>query len=138
MKKYLHKILIKDSSIDELDFILHDEFGIDTDNDQDYEIIEVGHGSAYAYAINIDKLIENLQELKGIGATHVEVDYHEDHIGYDISAFIIRESTIDEVNEHIKKEDAKKWTEQKRLDLLRQLHELDKKEVKNEYDGLPF
>jgi hypothetical protein len=138
MKKYLHKIFIKDNSIDELDFILNDEFGIDTDNDQDYEIIEVGYGSAHAYAINIDTLIANLQELKGSGATHVEVDYHENHIGYDISAFIIRESTTDEINKHIKEEEVKRWTEQKRLDLIRQLCELDKKQVKNQYDNLPF
>jgi hypothetical protein len=135
--KYLQKIHIEDESFEDLDFVLHDEFGIDTDNNEQYEIIEVGNSSAYGYIVNIDMFIEKLQNLKRKGATHIEMDYHEDHIGYDISAFVVRKSTDGEISEYLKAKNAREEKERKRLNLLRQLKELDEN-PKKDFDDLPF
>jgi hypothetical protein len=121
-----------------LDFVLHDEFGIDHDNNQQYEIIEIGNSSSYGYIVNINKMIEKLQNLKEKGATHIEMDYNEDHIGYDISAFEVRTSTEEEILDFEKAKKARDDKERKRAELQRQLRELD--DIKGEYanDDLPF
>jgi len=138
LKKYLQKIHIESRSIDELDFILYDEFDINNE-DVTYEIIEVGQGITSAYVINIDTMITNLMELKDKGTTHVEIDYHEDHIGYDISTYIMRESTIDEINKIVIAKTKQEIIDEKRLDLLRQLTELDHESYsKINNDDLPF
>jgi len=137
-KKYLQKIHIEDNSIDELDFVLHDEFGIDTYNNQEFEIIQVGNSSAYGHIVNIDMFMERLQSLKEKGATHIEMEYHCDHIGYDISAFHVRPSTDEEINTFEKAKSAKDEVDRKRAELQRQLRELD--DIKGEYanEDLPF
>ena len=138
LKKYLQKIHIESRSIDELDFILYDEFDINNE-DVTYEIIEVGQGITSAYVINIDTMITNLMELKDKGTTHVEIDYHEDHIGYDISTYIMRESTIDEINKIVIAKTKQEIIDEKRLDLLRQLKELKHESYfKINNDDLPF
>jgi len=138
LKKYLQKIHVESRSIDELDFILYDEFDINNE-DVTYEIIEVGQGITSAYVINIDTMITNLMELKDKGTTHVEIDYHEDHIGYDISTYIMRESTIDEINKIVIAKTKQEIIDEKRLDLLRQLKELDHESYsKINNDDLPF
>jgi hypothetical protein len=137
-KKYLQKILIEDQSFEDLDFVLHDEFGIDHDNNQQYEIIEIGNSSSYGYIVNISKMIEKLQHLKEKGATHIEMDYNEDHIGYDISAFEVRTSTEEEILNFEKAKKAREDKDRKRAELQRQLRELD--DIKGEYanEDLPF
>lgn len=136
MKKYLQKIHIKDNSIDELDFDIQDEFNI-----KDHEMcetIEVGNGSVYNHVINIDTLIQSLQKMKESGSTHVAVDYHEDHIGYDISGFEIRHSTKEEIEAYQNAKIAKEEVDRKRADLQRQLRELDDIKGENELNDLPF
>ena len=137
-KKYLQKIHIQDDSMDELDFVLHDEFGIDTYNNQKFEIIEIGNSSAYGHIVNIDMFMQRLQNLKDKGATHIEMDYHEDHIGYDISGFEVRSSTEEEIESFENSKRAKEEKDIKREDLQRQLRELD--DIKGEYanEDLPF
>jgi hypothetical protein len=135
-KKYLQKIHIEDNSIDELDFVIQDEFGI-----KDYEqleIINVGNGSSYGHIVNIDMFMKRLQNLKEKGATHIEMEYHCDHIGYDISAFLVRPSTEEEISTFEKAKSAKDEVDRKRAELQRQLRELD--DIKGEYanEDLPF
>jgi hypothetical protein len=135
-KKYLQKIHIEDNSIDELDFVIQDEFGI-----KDYErleIIDVGNGSSYGHIVNIDMFMERLQNLKEKGATHIEMEYHCDHIGYDISAFLVRPSTEGEISTFEKVKSDKEEVDRKRAELQRQLRELD--DIKGEYanEDLPF
>ena len=75
MKKYLQKIHIKDDSIDELDFILQDEF--ETDPNDSLQFSRDDKGSVYTHVINIDTFMKMLKDLKDQGATHIEMDYHE-------------------------------------------------------------
>jgi hypothetical protein len=100
-KIYLIKELIEDTGFSELDFVLEDDFGIDTEMSC-YDIIENKRGRADAYPIKIDDMIKKLEDLKQKGASYVEIDYHCDHIGYDISGFFIRKSTEEESKEFIK------------------------------------
>ena len=134
---YIKKTLVEDHSFSEIDFDLNEEFGFDYDeHDELIEIVQ-GHGDADTYPIKIDRMIEALTALKNLGATHVELDYHCDHIGYEISGFEIRLATEDEVKIYTDAEEAKKAKSAKRQDLLRQLHELDNKNV-NPSEGYPF
>lgn len=134
--KYLQKIHIKEDSIDELDFVLQDEF--ETDPNDRLHFIEVGKGSVYTHVINIDTFVKMLQDLKDQGATHIEMDYHEDHIGYDISAFEIRLSTEEEILSYVMANNAKREKDLKREELQRQLRELDDNIGEYANDDLPF
>jgi hypothetical protein len=142
MNKYINKTLIRENSIDELDWRLNQEFGID-DLEDDFEnelvIIENGNfGLVTSHIINIDTMIGELQQLKRDGATHVAIDYHCDHIGYDITGFLVKESTEEEITDYIFKKETKNQKESKRLNLLRQLKELDTKPSEEDLDNLPF
>lgn len=71
-------------------------------------------------------MIAKLQELKNAGSTHVELDYHCDHIGYEISGYEIRLSTEEEKNE-FDEMNKKEQEKQKRLrDLYNQINEIKK------------
>lgn len=95
---YVTKKLVGDESFSELDFTLQEEFGFDYDDGGDFQTIEIGNGNTDdAFPILLDTLIGTLQEMKENGATHVEIEHHVDHIGYDISAYNIRKSTAEEI-----------------------------------------
>jgi hypothetical protein len=138
-KKYLQKIHVEDQSFEDLDFRLQEEIGIDYDNNEEYQIIEVGQGRAYGYVVRIDQMIEKLVYLNSLGATHIELNHDEDHIGYDISGFTLRPSTESEIEEYEEVQRIRKEKEEKRADLQRQLQELDDIKGENEFDDdLPF
>ena len=137
MNTYINKTLIRENSIDELHWVLNQEFGND-DFESDLVIIENGNYDLDSHIINIDTMISELQKLKNEGATHVAIDYHYDHIGYDIAGFLVRESTEEEITDYISKKETKKQKEQKRLELLRQLQELDREVKPIDPDDLPF
>jgi hypothetical protein len=137
-KKYLQKIHVEDQSFEDLDIRLQDEIGIDYDNNEEYQIIEVGQGNAYGYVVRIDQMIEKLVYLNSLGATHIELNHDEDHYGYEISGFTLRPSNESEIFEYEEKQRIRNEKESKRLDLHRQLRELD--DIKGEYanEDLPF
>jgi hypothetical protein len=140
-KKYLQKIHVEDQTFEDLDFRLQEEIGIDYDNNEEYQIIEIGQGRAYGYSVRIDQMIEKLIYLNSLGATHIELNHDEDHIGYDISGFILRPSTDEEIIEYEKIQRVKREKEEKRMDLIRQLAELDRERDaidKDKGDDLPF
>lgn len=98
---YVTKTLIGNDNQSELDFVLYDDFGFSYDtNDQFVEIEKVKGYYADATPIKIDDMIKILQYLKDKGATHVQIEDHCDHQGYDISGFEIRLSTTDEVEDY--------------------------------------
>ena len=132
-KLYVTKRYIDEVEDTELDFVLQDEFGINNsgvdvptyiefiENEQDdYELD--GH------PINIDRLINTLQGLKENGATHVQMEYHCDHISYPIQGYKLSVSTEEEVSNHMKKEEEvklKRIQEQKQK-LEKELQRLNK------------
>lgn len=92
---------------EELDFELKDEFGLGA-YDEENDVQEIIHDDINAkhytdgLPINIDILIGKLQEFKNKGATHVEMDWHCDHLAYLFSAVNIREATAKEIEDEIK------------------------------------
>jgi hypothetical protein len=126
---YITKYLISTDEISEIDFQLKESFGFDDEIHTD--IVEIIKGKSkwgpQTYPIEIDQLIEFLQRRKLSGATHVELDYHEDHIGYEMSFYRITKSTSDEIRlfESELEDERKYIRSQKREDLHRQLRDLD-------------
>ena len=92
MKIYVTKTHIADNNVSELDFTLYDKFGFDRDaGDGGNEFVEITDklGRADSEPIEIDSLIEILKSLKEKGSNYVQLDYHCDHLGYDISGYDI-------------------------------------------------
>jgi hypothetical protein len=98
---YVTKTLIGNDNQSELDFVLYDDFGFSYDTHDEFVEIQKGKGYyADATPIKIDDMIKILQSLKEKGATHVQLEDHCDHQGYDISGFEIRLSNNDEIVEY--------------------------------------
>ena len=87
---YIMKELIDDVEYSELDFNLHNQFDFDYEVHDDFITLNKGQGQASGCPIDLDILIGALNRLKTNGATHVEMNYHEDHIGYEISGYRIK------------------------------------------------
>lgn len=123
---YVTKELVKEINIDDLDFILYDQFNF---NYEDFDsFIEIEKGSNYAEAslIKIESIINQLQKLKKRGTTHVSINANCDHHGYDIYAFKLNLSTQEEIDEHEKEH-------KKYLDKKKKIEELEAqiKQIKN-------
>lgn len=102
-KVFITKTLIKNDNQSELDFVLQNEFDFDYDKNSDFVEILIKNFRSYhadGDPIRIDSMISVLQNLKDSGATHVQIETHHDHHGYDISGFEIRLSTQEEISEH--------------------------------------
>jgi hypothetical protein len=100
---YITKEVIGDVEHSEIDFLIRDDFGFDYENDQELVEIEVGNGDVRNEPISIDTLIESLQELKQKGSTHVALNYHTDHIGYEMTGYKIYLSTEEQINTYEEK-----------------------------------
>ena len=124
---YITKEVIKDIEHSEIDYLIHEEFGYDYENDQELVEIEIGNGEVTNAPISIDLMIKTFQELKDQGATHVSLDYHCDHIGYEMTGYKIYHSTEDQIKAY---EDKLAINQEKALK-LRALRE-EYKRIENE------
>ena len=140
MKKiYINKTVVSDHNFSELDFDLQEEFGFNYEEFDDLVEIQKGHGHADAYPIKIDRMIQALESLKNLGATHVELEYHCDHIGYDITGYEIKLSSNEDIERYVNAKDLEEKKRLKKQDLLRQLKELDENPNLDQVeDDLPF
>ena len=123
---YVTKILKSDEEFSEIDFDLYKEFGFNFDDFEDFVEIKMGQGGSDGYPIKIDRMIEHLQSIKANGVTHVELDYHCDHIGYVISGFEMRPSTPEEIVVFMDKETTQKNKENKIAELYAEIRKLQK------------
>jgi hypothetical protein len=135
---YIKKRHIDDCSFEDLDLDLYEEFIVDQGHDDELETVRVGRGRADGFPIKIDRMLEALTKLKEAGATHIEIDRHCDHIGYDISGFAITELKGDEIRELKAKQDAEKIREEKIRKLKNELRELENEKNPIDTDDLPF
>ena len=126
---YITKEVIGDVEHSEIDFLIRDDFGFDYENDQELVEIEVGNGDVRNEPINIDTLIESLQELKQKGSTHVALNYHTDHIGYEMTGYKIYLSTEEQISSY---EEKLKIKREKELKLMALREEYNK--IANEQD----
>jgi hypothetical protein len=122
---YVTKTLIANEDQSELDFELYDEFGFSYEENSRFNtIVKSNEYYANANPIRIDRMIEILQRLKDNGSTHVQIEDHCDHHGYEISGFEIRLSTQEEITEYDNKMNRKKNTENKISELKNQIDRL--------------
>ena len=126
---YITKEVIGDVEHSEIDFLIRDDFGFDYENDQELVEIEVGNGDVRNEPISIDTLIESLQELKQKGSTHVALNYHTDHIGYEMTGYKIYLSTEEQISSY---EEKLKIKREKELKLMALREEYNK--IANEQD----
>lgn len=138
MKNYIKKTHIDNYFFGDLDLDLYEEFILSYDDDDELETVRVGRGRADGFPIKIDRMINALNGLKVKGATHVEIGYHCDHIGYDISGFSITELKPDEIIELKAKQDAERLREEKIRKLKNELRELENENNPDDTDDLPF
>lgn len=94
---YVTKEVIDDICFEDLDIQLKEDYGFDYEDDTDYVEIKVGNPEVDNELINIDSLIIVLQDLKSIGTTHVSLDYHCDHHGYNITGYKVYHSTNEQI-----------------------------------------
>jgi hypothetical protein len=122
---YVTKTLIGNDNQSELDIVLYDGFGFSYDTHDQFNEIEKGKGYyADATPIKIDDMIKILQSLKEKGATHVQLEDHCDHQGYDISGFEIRLSTQEEIDEYEFKRTVKMEKRQRVLELQKEINKI--------------
>jgi len=127
---YVVKELIDEENYSELDFELQEEFGFKYDDfDSRFEIIQRKSGTAEdANPIKIEILIDRLKEMQKMGATHVQIEDHCDHIGYDISAWKMTKATKAEIDELMNKEKKKKKKNEEINKLQSRINELQNEE----------
>ena len=125
-KVYITKKLIDDIEHSEIDFDLHNQFGFNYDTHSDFIEIENDQGSSEGYPIDIDRLIKTLTDMKSKGTTHIEMNYHCDHIGYQITGYEIKFSTKDEIDVYENEALTIRQRRAKIRELYRQIQELEK------------
>ena len=81
---YITKTAISEVEVSEIDFLLYEKFGFNYDTHDDIVTIENGRFQSDGYPIDINNMIEILQSMKEKGANYVELNYHCDHIGYEV------------------------------------------------------
>ena len=121
---YVSKKLVSDESVGEIDFDLYEEFGFSYDTHSEFVELAQGQGRVDGYPIRIDRMIEILNRMKEKGATHVELDYHCDHIGYDISGYLIEPASQEQIDVHNEKLNKRNAKSQKIAELQAQIKEI--------------
>jgi len=129
-RKYITIIKKGEYEFSELDFTLYDEIHPnwnDNDEDSPHELVPP-YRTVDGHPILIDTLIQKLKDYKNKGANYVGIDYHVDHIGYNIEFYDIHASREEEIDSHKQSiEASKKRALQKEYDILsKKLDELKK------------
>lgn len=93
---YLKREVVYESEISEIDFKLQEEFGFDCEKHEDFLIEGDSNGYADAYPIKIEEVVQELVNMKEAGATHVEIGYHCDHIGYIFEGYRIKSMSTED------------------------------------------
>jgi hypothetical protein len=140
---YIMKEHVGDFEHSDLDFHLHKRFGFDYDIHSEFVELEKGQGEVfYNEPIDIDVLLKSINELKSRGATHISLDYHCDHIAYEMSGYRITEAepALVEAYEETKRKDLEKA--QKIMELKKQIADIERdsqpETLITEADDLPF
>ena len=92
-------------STDELDFLNREQTFPDLGEDEDLNEIHVDGARYENTPVKIDYLRGLLDELETKGANFVSIDYHSDHIEYELDGLLVTEATQQEIDEDIKRQD---------------------------------
>ena len=144
MDIYAKRELVYKNELSEIDIQLQDEFGFDWEKHDDFIINGDSNGYADAYPINIEEVIQELVNMKDAGATHVEIGYHCDHIGYIFEGYRIKSMTTEEVENVENEKKAEEEKQKKIAELKRQIQMLENNSTYGAHpkqdisDNLPF
>lgn len=107
---YYTKEVVSGHSLSELDFDLGNKLGFDYEvHDDLINITFSDEKEIHTYEatpVEIDIMLDILNKAKKNGATHVEIEDHIDHHGYEITTFKIGLATEKEVKQYKEKEKA--------------------------------
>jgi len=113
----------------EIDFDLQREFAGEVNGDAyvNIEWIEKGgpQWGSEGYPIRIDRVMQTLQEMKDKGATHVEMEYHCDHISYPIYGYRITHADQADIDELEQKKTQAEKLEAEAKELRAKLREIE-------------
>jgi len=89
---YVNEKLIKQYETEDLDLALNQEFGVNYDDESDdwtsVKLIKLDrHYAPDGYIVKLDTILNAIQGMKEQGATHLRMDYHCDHISYQIAGY---------------------------------------------------
>ena len=125
----LTKEFIAEVEDSEIDFDLQREFAgeVDSDTYVNIEWIEKGgpQWGSEGYPIRIDRVMQTLQEMKDKGATHVEMEYHCDHISYPIYGYRITHADQADIDELEQKKTQAEKLEAEAKELRAKLREIE-------------
>ena len=127
MNIYVKRELVYENELSEIDVQFEDEFGFDYEEHEDFIVEGDSNGYADAYPIKIEEVIQELVNMKDAGATHVEIGYHCDHIGYIFEGYKIKSMTSEEVEDVENKKKAEEEKQKKITELKRQIQMLENK-----------
>lgn len=122
---HIKRKLVYESELSELDYELYDEFGFDSDTHSRGILVDTADYESNAYPISIDKLIDELTEMKRQGATHVEIHYHTDHIGYVFDGYTIEVMTDTDIKEYNQRMRAERYKREMIKSLYQQIREIE-------------
>lgn len=142
MNIYATRTLVYENEISEIDFKLKEEFGFDYEKHEDFLIEGDSNGYADAYPIKIEEVIQELVNMKEAGATHVEIGYHCDHIGYIFEGYRIKPMSTEDAKSIENKKNAEEEKQKKISELKRQIQMLENNSTYGAFprkdDDLPF
>ena len=104
MDRYYTKIYINQMESNDVVDSIHEIAGYDYEvHNQCREITDNNHDFKYSFTtdvrpLEIYELRKMLDQAETLGATHVSINYHGDHVTYNVDGFLFRASTQEEIN----------------------------------------
>lgn len=124
-KIYITKTVKFEASPSELDFENREAFGWEDHDTHDFNELTNSIMMTDVEPISIEKLIGILHQAQAAGSTHIAIEYHSDHIGYDITGIEMRPSTDEEVLDHVEKKRSEQEKRRKIHDLKAQIAKIE-------------
>lgn len=119
--------VIENQEISELDFVNQSNFGFSYDEYYQLTEIIIGKPRVTTEPILIDSIIDKLQKIKERGSNYVSLDYHCDHISYEMTGYKVYPSQEDQILSFIEKRDSDKQKQRKIMELYQEIKTLKEK-----------
>ena len=103
---YITVTKVKHTEVSEIDFDLHSKFKFDYENGGDFISIDGPGQSLDSEPVDISRMIKILADMKQKGANYVRIEYHVDHIGYEVEGLNIRKSNDQEISTYEEKNES--------------------------------
>jgi hypothetical protein len=122
---YITQNFIDETEIDDVPILLMAEFGFDHDDNEQFIITNEDKTYHESSIVNIDTLINSLKTLKIDGSTHVAVDWHCDHLSYELYGYHVNFAEDNEIEDYQNRQKINEEKTKLRLELQHQLRQLN-------------